>query len=143
MRTLPPADTARLPPLSCDVEPDIEPLLREVVQRGYALHCFGSRAHPDALAAIIRTRLWADVIVLRDHGRAAAYRTLVLPHDDPLQPIQVTWHYLSDAERTLRAVLNIPPAAATSEPYPIPEQCRIPEAQRRPLTIRLGRQAHA
>jgi hypothetical protein len=130
------------PSLSRDVEPEIEPLLREVMRRGWTLVCCGPRAHPDVLAAINRTQFWADVVVLRGPDRAAAYRTPARPHDNPLQPIHVTWHYLSDPERTLRAILNIPPAAATSAPYPIPDQCRIPEAQRRPLTIRLGRQVH-
>jgi hypothetical protein len=90
------------------------------------------------LAAVNRCQLWADVVVLRAHDRAAAYRTLTQPHDDPLQASSVVWHYLSDAQRTLRAVLNIPPYAAASAPYPVPEECRIPEAQRRPLIIRIG-----
>lgn len=129
--------------MSRDAEPDIEPLLREALRRGWTLLCCGPRAQPDALAAVKRTQFWADVIVLRGHDRAAAYRTLIQPEGDPLKATQVTWHYLSNADRTLRTALNIPPAAATSAPYPIPEECRIPEAQRRPLIIRLGRQAHS
>jgi hypothetical protein len=84
------------------------------------------------LVAVQWAGFWADVVVLRCPDRAAAYRVLIGPHDDPLQATSVLWHYLSDAERTLRAVLNIPPDAVASVPYPIPEQCRIPEARRRP-----------
>jgi hypothetical protein len=124
--------------MSCDVEADLEPLLRKVVRQGWTLVCCGPRRQPDALIAIHRCQSWADVVVLRGHDRAAAYRTLTRPHDDPLQTLEVIWHYLSDAQRTLRAVLDIPPYAVAPTPYPIPKECRIPEAQRRPLIIRLG-----
>jgi len=134
-----PTGTNRTDPMSRDAEPDIAPLLREVVRQGWMLVCCGHRAQPNALAAVNRTQFWADVVVLRGHDRTAAYRTLIRPPDDPLQAIMVVWHYLSDAEYTLRAVLNIPPDAVTSVPYPIPDECRIPEARRRPLVIRLGR----
>jgi hypothetical protein len=127
--------------VSRDADPDIEPLLLEVRRRGWMLICCGHRTQPNALVAVHRTEIWADVVALRGHDRAAAYRTLLVrSHDDPLQATRIVWHYLSDAERTLRAVLNIPPEAATSTPYPIPEDCRIPEAQYRPVTIRLGHQ---
>jgi hypothetical protein len=129
--------------VSHDAEPDIEPLVRELLRRGWTLLCCGRRTQPDALAAMHQTTFWADVVVLRGHDRAAAYRTLTQPQRDPLQASRVVWHYLSDAERTLRAVLTIPPETATSAPYPIPQQCRIPEAQHRPLTIRPGCQIHS
>jgi hypothetical protein len=123
--------------MSRDVEPDVEPLLREVVRRGWMLVCCGRRLQPDAVAAVNRCQLWADVVVLRGHDRAAAYRTLIRPYDDPFQASRVVWHYLSDAEHTLHAVLNIPPDAVAQAPYPIPEECRMPEIKHRPLTIRL------
>jgi len=63
------------------------------------------------------TQDWADVVILRGHDRAAAYRTLAQPPADPLQVTRVTWHYVNDAERTLRAVLAIPPETAACEPY--------------------------
>src|SRR5215468_12754288 len=66
-----------------DAEPDIEPLLRQLLQRGWMLLCCGSRTQPDALAAVHRTQVWADVVILRGHDRAAAYRTLTQPPTDP------------------------------------------------------------
>jgi hypothetical protein len=114
--------------MSCDVEADLEPLLREVVRRGWMLVCCGPRIQPDALVAVNRFQLWADVVVLRGNDRAAAYRTLTSPNDDPLQAFEVVWHYLSDAQRTLRAVLDTPPYAVAPTPYPIPEECRIPDS---------------
>jgi hypothetical protein len=50
-----------------DAEPDIEPLLRLLLQRGWMLLCCGSRTQPDALAAVHRTQVWADVVILRGH----------------------------------------------------------------------------
>jgi len=129
--------------MSRDAEPDIEPLLHELQQRAWTLICCGHRAQPDALAAVHRTQFYADVVVLRGHDRAAAYRTLIRPQDDPLQAARVVWHYLGDAECTLRAVLSIPPNPAPAVPYPIPEDCRLPEAQRRPVIIRIGSQPHS
>jgi len=129
--------------VSRDADPDIEPLLLEIRRRGWLLICCGHRAQPDALVAVHRTEFWADVVVLRGHDRAAAYRTLLVrPHDDPLLATRIVWHYLSNAERTLYAVLNIPPDAAASTPYPILKECHTPEAQHRPVTIRLDRQAY-
>jgi len=129
--------------VSRDADPDLEPLLLQVQRQGWLLICCGPRVQPEALAAVRRTECWADVVVLRGHDRAAAYRTLIQPHDDPFLATEVVWHYLSDAERTLRAVLSIPPAVVAAMPYPIPQDCRIPEAQRRPVTIRLGGQAYS
>jgi hypothetical protein len=124
--------------MSRDVEANLEPLLRQVVRQGWTLVCCGPRRQPDALIAVNRCQSWADVVILRGQDRAAAYRTLTRPQDDPLQTFEVVWHYLSDAQRTLRAVLHIPPYAVAPTPYPIPKECRIPEVRRRPLIIRLG-----
>jgi len=41
--------------VSHDANPDIEPLLLEVLRRGFMLICCGRRAQPDALAAVHRT----------------------------------------------------------------------------------------
>jgi hypothetical protein len=130
-------------PMNRDTEPDVEPLLREITRRGWTLICCGHRAQPDAVAAVNRTWFWADVVVLRGHDRAAAYRTFTQPHDNPLLATRGVWHYLSDAERTLRAVLNLTPNTIASTPYPLPKECRIPEIRHRPLIIRPGRQAHS
>ena len=118
---------------------DVEPLVRELLRRQWTLVCFGRRSQPDALAAMNRDERWADVVVLRGYDRAAAYRTPTGSHDDPFQASTVVWHYLANAEQTLRAVLNLSPDTATPAPYQIPEECRIPEANRRPVIIRPGR----
>jgi hypothetical protein len=116
----------------------VEPLVREVIRRQWTLLCFGHRGQPDALAAVHRDQRWTDVVILRGHDRAAAYRTPTQPHDDALQTSWIVWHYLANAEYTLRAVLNLSPDTATATPYPIPDECRIPETNRRPIIIRPG-----
>jgi hypothetical protein len=78
-------------------------------------------------------------VVLRGHDRAAAYRAILRPNDDPLDATYVLWHRLGDAASVLSAVLNLCSDDLTDVAYPIPDECRIPEIQRRPITIRLGR----
>jgi len=118
---------------------EVEAALVELLRRGCSPFCVGPRTEPDAVGAVLRDELWADVVVLRGVGRSAAYRTLVRPGDDPVRATHVVWHYLSDAQRTLRAVLTIPDGVLEVTPYPVPVECRIPEVDRRPLTIRPGR----
>jgi hypothetical protein len=135
---------ASLPPVvppiwSRPVFGDTERLVRELVHRQWALFCFGRRDAPDAIAATCRSELWADVVVLRGHDRAVAYRALVGPQADPLAVEFVVWHYLSDAEQTLRAVLDVSPDVVRATPYPIPQECRVPERERRPVVMRPGR----
>jgi hypothetical protein len=121
-----------------DAEPDLDELLRQLVGHSWMLYAFGDRHQPTAIASVGRAPHWADVIVLRGHDHAAAYRTLVHPHDDPLAADWVVWHYLADPARTIRAALTIPLDVLGERPYPIPAECRLPEAQQRPMTIRTG-----
>ena len=117
---------------------EAERLVRELVRRGWTSYCFGRQDDPVALAAVHRGALWADVVVWRGHDRAAAYRTLLMTGVDPLSVDRVVWHYLSDAERTLRAALSISADAMAPVPYAIPVQCRIPEIEHRPWSMRPG-----
>ncbi|MGH8574346.1 MAG: hypothetical protein ACREX8_17480 [Gammaproteobacteria bacterium] len=117
---------------------DAGELLHELLDRGWAPYCFGLRDEPDALAAVYRCPAWADVVVWRGPDQAAAYRVLVRPNDDPLTAEWVVWHYVSDTVHTLHAVLTLRPEATATKPYLIPKACRIPEARRRPWTMRPG-----
>jgi hypothetical protein len=115
-----------------------EPWVHELIRRQWAMVCIGRKDEPTAIAAFRRDDRWADVVVLRGPDRAAAYRTLVQPGDDPLAATHVLWHYLANAAQTLHAVLHLNPAATAMHPYPIPLECQLPELATRPLTIRLG-----
>lgn len=113
--------------------------VHDLIRRRWTIYVCGHRAEPAAIVAIERRTCWADVVVLRGHDHAAAYRTLLRPGDDPLSPARIVWHYISDAELTLWAVLNIQPDAVAALPYSVPDPCLIPEIQYRPLTILPGR----
>jgi hypothetical protein len=113
--------------------------LHDLIHRRWTVYVCGRRAEPAAIAAIDTRATWADVVVIRGHDDAAAYRTCLWPGEDPLSPARIVWHYISDAELTLWAVLNIQPEAVAMVPYPVPDPCRIPEIHCRPLTILPGR----
>jgi hypothetical protein len=113
--------------------------LQQVARGRWTLYVCGRAGQPDAIVAVNRSRLWADVVVLRGPDRAAAYRTLLRCGDDPLQAECVVWHFISDATTTLLAILAVESYAMHETPYAIPRECRIPEVDRRPLVIRPGR----
>jgi hypothetical protein len=116
-----------------------EGYMRELVRRQWTIVCMGPKDAPAAVAAFHRHDYGADVVVVRGLDRAAAYRALVGPDDDPLTATKVVWHYLASAAQTLHAVLHLNPDATTTvPPYPIPPDCQLPELAIRPLTIRLG-----
>jgi len=117
---------------------EVEQLIAELIRQQWIRVCFGPKTQPSAIAAIRRHQCWADVVVLRGHDQAAAYRAVLGPGDDPLIAEYVLWHYIGTAEAVLRAALGLSWDVPLEAGYPIPEQCRIPEAQRRPITIRLG-----
>jgi hypothetical protein len=115
-----------------------EEWVHELVLRQWTAVCMGRKEAPAAIAAFHRDDHWTDVVILRGPDRAAAYRVLSRPEDDPLVATHVVWHYLADAAQTLYAVLHLGPAATAVRPYPIPRECQLPELAIRPLTIRLG-----
>jgi hypothetical protein len=116
----------------------VEDWVSELVRRRWTMACMGRKDAPAAIAAYHRDGHWADVVILRGPDRAAAYRALVRPNDDPLTATEVIWHYLANAAQTLQAVLHLNPEATSVRPYPIPRDCQLPELAIRPLTIRLG-----
>lgn len=126
-------------PATQHTDRDLDRWLRALGDRSWMVYTLGDRAEPNAVVSVIRAPLWADVIILRGPGQAAAYRTLVRPEDDPLTADWVVWHYLGAATWTIPAALHIPDHAVAEHPYPIPAACRLPETARRPMTMRPGR----
>jgi hypothetical protein len=118
---------------------DVEPWVRELVRRQWTRICFGPKAQPIAVAAIHRQHHWADVVVLRGHDHAAAYRAILRPGDDPLTPKHLLWHHTGDAASVLHAILTLTPDDLAETTYPTPPECHIPETRHRPITILLGR----
>jgi hypothetical protein len=117
---------------------DAEQWTRELVRQQWTRVCFGPKTQPTAIAAIHRHHHWADVVVLRGHDQAAAYRAILRPGDDPLTAEYILWHHTGDAASVLRAILNLSPDDLAETAYPTPPECHVPEIQHRPITIQLG-----
>jgi hypothetical protein len=122
------------------VSPDeVDALLVMLVRRKFDLWYFGQARQPEAIAAVRKWSTYADVFVLRDVHRAAAYRAPCAPFGNPFQPRAVIWTYLGAAAPTLRNILTLPEIDLDLAEYPLPLQCAVPEAARRPMTLRAAR----
>lgn len=110
-------------------------LLGRLRESGWTLWAFGDRQRPDALAAVRIIDATADVIVIRGHDRVTAYRTPIAPDVDPLRADAVTWHHTTNALNILRDVVPRIRDVSGAEPYPTPDECRLPELDRRPITV--------
>jgi len=117
-----------------DVWPVETELLESLGRTGWTVHVFGPRQQPVALAAV-KPRLNAtDVVIIRGHDRVAAFRTLETSR--PLQAEHVVWHCLGAVVTTFKALMTLADSADYGNPYPIPAECRVPELDIRPYTIR-------
>lgn len=75
------------------------------------------------------------MIVIRGHDLVTAYRTPVIPGGDPLRADTVIWHHTGSALDILRQALRGTPGIGSAQPYQAPAECRLPELDRRPITI--------
>lgn len=121
---------------------DVSELLASLVrQRRWMAHFYGGRKDPRIIAF---TYVWhgsscADVVLIHDEHKAAAYRTPVDVGTDPLRPELVCWSYEGPALWTMRAVLTIPPPTDPQAPFKLyapTALCRLPDNEVRPLVIR-------
>jgi hypothetical protein len=117
-------------------EDDVDALLVMLVRRKFDLWYFGQAKQPEAIAAVRKWGIYVDVFVLRDLRRAAGYRAHCTPFGDLFKPRAVIWTYLGAAGPTLRNVLALPEIDLDLPEYPLPPECAVPEADRRPLTLR-------
>jgi hypothetical protein len=107
-------------------------LLEKLTENGWALFVVGERGQaPELMVAMMRWQFVSDVIALRGQDRVTAYRT---PNADPLRATLVIWHYAGHAAYALNQVLLL--SGEFGEPYPIPDECRIPELDSRPFVMR-------
>ena len=116
-------------------------LLLCLIRQRWTVYAFGRRHQPDALGAVITGLRFTDVVIIRGHDRASAYRTICdEPGADPLSAPLVVWHYLGSVAPTIRAALGLPSRDEAGTdfgvPYAIPDECRVPEIDRRPYTVR-------
>lgn len=121
---------------------DVSELLAELVrQRRWLAHFYGGRKEPRIIAFTFdwRGSSCADVVVIHDEHKAAAYRTPTDGKTDVLRPELICWHYEGPALWVMRAVLSIPPPTHANAPYRLyepTELCRVPDTEERPLVIR-------
>ncbi|MEV0051127.1 hypothetical protein AB0H34_11595 [Saccharopolyspora shandongensis] len=114
-------------------------MLTELRRNAWGLWVFGPKHGPDVVAAVLRWRTCADVVILRGEDDATAYRTPTLPGSDVFAPVLVSWHYHSSAVWTLRAVLGLPPPGHAQAPIAVlkPDPlCFQPADLGRPVTVR-------
>lgn len=110
-------------------------LLEELVKREWTLFAVGVRgATPEVMVAVKRWQFVSDVIALRGQDRVTAYRAPDAFGAEPLRASFVIWHYVGHAAYALDQVLRL--SGEFGDPYPIPEDCRIPELDSRPFVMR-------
>lgn len=118
---------------------ELDQLLDTLRQHRWAFHYYGpDRTRLTSIVAMYRWQHYADVIIIRSEDDSIAYRVPI--NEDFLAPREVAWWY--DEKSTLwnlRAVLTLdPPDAQTDRTrIPAPPAARIPDDERKPVTIRL------
>lgn len=119
---------------------EVERLLLDVVADGFVLYCCGPKAQPTALVAAYEWDQWVDLATIRDFAQIVTARMPKREKMDMFAPEVVVWAYQGPARWALRALLNLVhpqhPDAPAFE-FPAPRALRVPQAEQRPLTIRL------
>jgi hypothetical protein len=131
-----------LPVTTLDPPAPLDDLLSELRYRRWTLHLWGPKDAPDLMAATFRwtPRQEVDVIILRSHDSATAFRTLYFDHDGMFRPEIVHWQYHADNPWwVFRAVFTLPHPGkpdAPEHPQTPHKDCHIPDGLPSPQTIR-------
>ncbi|RZS36354.1 hypothetical protein EV193_10735 [Herbihabitans rhizosphaerae] len=126
---------------------EIDRWLDELRRRRWTMYLYGDRAAPELLCAMLEWRheRRADVVILRGHDRAVAYRAPLYENADPFAPSWVQWcwaraNHNMAAVHALRAILTLDPPTATDriEIHNAPPFCSLSpvELRQRPVVIR-------
>lgn len=120
--------------------PEVERLLLDVLDDGFAVCCCGPKAAPTALVAADEWPHYVDLVTIRDFDRIVAARTPKHASVDVFAPETVAWAYEGSPQEALRALLGLlhpqHPDAPRGE-YPAPPSLLIRRAEQRPMTVRL------
>lgn len=120
--------------------PEVERLLLDVLEDGFAVYCCGPKAAPTALVAAYEWTHYVDLVTIRDFDRITAARAPKHNNVDVFSPDTVVWAYQGPPQPTLRALLDLlhphHPDAPQGE-YPAPPSLLIRRADQRPMTVRL------
>lgn len=120
---------------------EVEGLLIELVDDGFAVYRCGHRAAPHALVASYDWGDCLDLVTIRDFETITTAR---VPHHgkvDVFAPKVVIWAYEGPPQHALRALLTLVHPAHPAAPrthYPAPPRLYISRAEQRPMTIRLA-----
>lgn len=116
--------------------PDEIEMLSNLSAWGWTLYGFGHREHPEVIAAVQRFASIADVMIFRGPDRAAAYRTVTsAANSDPLRAEEVVWVWIGHAKMAMVRMISLRLDADCGKPAPIPDECCVPELERRPITV--------
>lgn len=114
----------------------LDDCLRELRYRRWSLTFYGpNRESLTAIGAAYRFGQYIDAIILRSEDDCVAYR--IRAGQDVWNPETVIAYYVGKAMHTLRFILTLDlPTGFEAETIASPV-CRIPEDERRPVTIRM------
>jgi hypothetical protein len=119
---------------------ELDVLLERLGRLGALLHGFQTDQHgPDVLAAVRNYGGVADVVILLDETRAAAWRCPTGPDVDVFAPTQVYWSYASSPVWTLLSLLTLDPPGHPDAPATLtaaPAGLGLPVEGRMPVRVR-------
>lgn len=122
--------------------PEVQQLLLEAVDEGFAMYCCGPKAAPFALVASYQWENYVDLVTIQRFDRITTARVVARHHSqlDVFAPEAVVWAYEGPPECALRALLDLVHPHHFNAPtgaYPAPPALHIPRARQRPMTIQL------
>jgi hypothetical protein len=113
----------------------VDDCLRELRYRRWSLAFYGpNRENLTAIGAAFRFGGFIDAMILRDEDDCVAFR--IRAGQDVWNPETVIAYYAGKAMHALRFVLTLDAPTGLEAEIAAPPVCRIPEEERRPVTIR-------
>lgn len=125
--------------------PELRIMVEQLRRRRWIVHLYGDPKAPTIFAAVHHWGIeqCADVLILRGHDRAVAYRVPTYDKVDVFAPEWVHWWYAQSGHPTaalwtFRAVLALspPPCGGHIEIQTAPPFCRLDPRGQCPVTIR-------
>lgn len=122
--------------------PEVQQLLLEAVDEGFAMYCCGPKTAPYALVASYQWEDYLDLVTIQRFDRIITARVVLQQRSqlDVFSPEVVVWAYEGPPQCALRALLDLVHPHHIDAPtcaYPAPPGLRIPRARQRPMTIQL------
>ncbi|MGH3695223.1 MAG: hypothetical protein ACRES5_15395 [Pseudomonas sp.] len=122
--------------------PEVQQLLLEAVDEGFARYCCGPKAAPFALVAAYQWEDYVDLVTIQRFDRITTARVVAhkRSHLDMFAPESVVWAYEGPPQSALRALLDLVHPQHVDAPtcaYPAPPGLHIPRSRQRPMTIQL------